>query len=96
MSLSDSDVTDIIIESSQNHPSVLKFKNKFYSDLNRFDFPQIKAPEVKKLSEETDVKKDKLSVDTNPTKLNKIGVDTIAEPLKLPRDFLEKFCRFFQ
>ena len=47
-SFNDSDVIDRIIKSYQNHPSVLKIKNKFGSDLNSFDFQQIKAPEVKK------------------------------------------------
>ena len=44
--LNDSDVIDRIINSYQNHPSVLKIKNKFYSDLNSFIFQQMKAPEV--------------------------------------------------
>ena len=39
-SLNDSDVIDRIIKSYQNHPSVLKIKNKFSSDLNSFDFQQ--------------------------------------------------------
>ena len=34
------------------HPSVLKIKNKFGSDLNSFDFQQTKTPEVKKLLKE--------------------------------------------
>ena len=41
-SLNDSDVIDRINKSYQNHPSVLKIKNKFGSDLNSFDFRQIK------------------------------------------------------
>ena len=47
--LNDSDVIDRVIELYQNHPGVLKIKGKFGSDLNRFDFQKIKAPEVKKL-----------------------------------------------
>ena len=47
-SLNDSDVIDRIIKSYQKHPSVLKIKNKFGSDLNSFDFQQITS-EVKKL-----------------------------------------------
>ena len=46
-SLNDSDVIDRIIKSYQNHPSVLKIKNKFGSGLNSSDFQQIKVPEVK-------------------------------------------------
>ena len=46
-SLNDSDVIDRIIKSYQNHPSVLKIKNKFGSDLNSFDFQQITTSEVK-------------------------------------------------
>ena len=79
-SLNDSDVIDRIIKSYQNHPSVLKIKNKFGSDLNSFDFQQIKAPEVKKLLEEIDIKK-AVGVDTIPPKLVKIGADIIKEPL---------------
>ena len=79
-SLNDSDVIDRIIKSYQNHPSVLKIKNKFGSDLNSFDFQQIKAPEVKKLLKEIDIKK-AVGVDTIPPKLIKIGADIIAEPL---------------
>ena len=37
-SLNDSDVIDRIIKSYQNHPSVLKIKSKFGSDLISFDF----------------------------------------------------------
>ena len=37
-SLNGSAVVDKIIKSYQNHPSVLKIKNKFGSDLNSFDF----------------------------------------------------------
>ena len=37
-SLNDSDVINRIIKSYQNHPSVLKIKNKFGSDLISFDF----------------------------------------------------------
>ena len=81
-SLSDSDVIGRIIKSYQNHPSVLKIKNKFGSDLNSFDFQQIKAPEVKKLLKEIDIKK-AVGVDTIPPKLIKIGADIIAEPLTL-------------
>ena len=79
-SLNDSDVIDRIIKSYQNHPSVLKIKNKFGSDLNSFDFQQIKAPEVKKLLKEIDIKK-AVGVDTIPPKLIKISADIIAEPL---------------
>ena len=64
-SLNDSDVIDRIIKSYQNHPSVLKIKNKFGSDLNSFDFQQIKASEVKKLLKEIDIKK-AVGVDTIP------------------------------
>ena len=59
---------------------MLKIKNKFGSDLNSFDFQQIKAPEVKKLLKEIDIKK-AVGVDTILPKLIKIGVDIIAEPL---------------
>ena len=68
------------MKSYQNHPSVLKIKNKFGSDLNSFDFQQIKALEVKKLLKEIDIKK-AVDVDTIPPKLIKIGADIIAEPL---------------
>ena len=78
--MNDSDVIDRIIKSYQNHPSVLKIKNKFGLDLNSFDFQQIKAPEVKKLLKEIDIKK-AVGVDTIPPKLIKIGADIIAEPL---------------
>ena len=71
-SLNDSDVIDRIIKSYQNHPSVLKIKNKFGSDLNSFDFQQI--------IKEIDIKK-AVGVDTIPPKLIKIGADIIAEPL---------------
>ena len=79
-SFNDSDLIDRIIKSYQNHPSVLKIKNKFGSDLNSFDFQQIKAPEVKKLLKEIDIKK-AVGVDTIPPKLIKIGADIIADPL---------------
>ena len=42
------DVIDRIIESYQNHPNVWKAKNKIGSDLNSFDFHEIKVPKVKK------------------------------------------------
>ena len=77
-SLNDSDVIDRIIKSYQNHPSVLKIKNKFGSDLNSFDFQQITS-EVKKLLKEIDIKK-AVGVDTIPPKLIKIGADIIEEP----------------
>ena len=79
-SLNDSDVIDRIIKSYQNHPSVLKIKNKFGSDLNSFDFQQITTSEVKKLVKEIDIKK-AVGVDTIPPKLIQIGADIIAEPL---------------
>lgn len=47
--LNDSDVVDRVIESYQNHLGMLKTKNKFGSDLNRFDSQKIKAPELKNL-----------------------------------------------
>ena len=59
---------------------MLKIKNKFGSDLNSFDFQQIKSPEVKKLLKEIDIKK-AVGVDTIPPKLIKIGADIIAESL---------------
>ena len=59
---------------------MLKIKNKFGLDLNSFDFQQIKAPEVKKLLKEIDIKKAE-GVDTIPPKLIKIGADIIEEPL---------------
>ena len=79
-SLNDSDVIDRIIKSYQNHPSVLKIKNKFGSDLSSFDFQQIKAPEVKKLLKEIDIKK-AVGVDTIPPKLIKIRAVIVAEAL---------------
>ena len=79
-SLNDSDVIDRITKSYQNHPSVLKIKNKFGSDFISFDFQQVKPPEVKKLLKEIDIKK-AVGVDTIPPKLIKIGADIIAEPL---------------
>ena len=69
-----------VIKSYQNHPSVLKSKNKFGSDSNSFDFQQIKAPEVKKLLKGIGIKK-AVGVDTIRPKLVKIGADIIAEPL---------------
>ena len=48
--------------------------------MNNNDFQQIKAPEVKKLLKEIDIKK-AVGVDTIPPKLIKIGADIIAEPL---------------
>ena len=78
-SLNDSNVIDRIIKSYQNHPTELKIKNKFGSDLNSFDFQQITS-EVKKLLKEIDIKK-AVGVDTIPPKLIKIDVDIIAEPL---------------
>ena len=62
-SLNDSDVIDRIIKSFQIHPSVLKIKKKFGSDLKSSNFQQIKAPEVKKLLKEIDIKK-AVGVDT--------------------------------
>ena len=59
---------------------MLKIKNKFGSDINSFDFQQIKAPQVKKLLKEIDIKK-AVGVDAIPPKLIKIGADIIAEPL---------------
>ena len=78
--LNDSDVIDRNITSYQNDPSMLKIKNKFGSDINSFDFQQMKATEVKKLLREIDVKK-AVGVDTITPKLIKIGADIIAEPL---------------
>ena len=46
-SLKNSDVIDRVIKSYQNHPSVLKIKNKFGSDSNSFDFQQLTIYEVK-------------------------------------------------
>ena len=43
-----SDVIGRIIKSYQNHSSVLKIKNKCGSNLNSFDFQQIKAPKLQK------------------------------------------------
>ena len=80
MSLNDSDVVDRIITSYQNHPSVLKMKNKHGSDLNSFDFQQITTSEVKKLLKEIGIKK-AVDVDTNPPKLAKICADIIPEHL---------------
>ena len=48
-SLNDSDIIDRIIKSYQNHPSVLKIKNKFGSNLNKFHFQQTATSEVKNL-----------------------------------------------
>ena len=73
-------LNDRIIKSYQNHPTVLKIKNKFGSDLNSFNFQQITTSEVKKLVKEIDIKK-AVGVDTIPPKLIKIDVDIIAEPL---------------
>ena len=84
-SLNDKDAINRIIKSYQNHPRVSKIKNKFGSDLNSFDFQQIKAPEVKKLLKEIDIKK-AVGVDTIPPKLIKIGADIIAEPLTQARN----------
>ena len=72
-------LNDRIIKSYQNHPTVLKIKNKFGSDLNSFNFQQITS-EVKKLVKEIDIKK-AVGVDTIPPKLIQIGADNIAEPL---------------
>ena len=74
-------LNDKIIESYENHPSGLTIKSRFFSDLNSFDFQQIKAPKVKKLLKEIDVKK-AVGVDTIPPKLIKIGAYIIAESLK--------------
>ena len=59
---------------------MLKIKCKFGSDLNSFDFQQIKAPEVKKLLKEVDVQK-AVRVNTIPPKSIKIDADIITEPL---------------
>ena len=59
---------------------MLKIKNKCGSDLNSFDFQQIKASDVKKLLKEIDFKK-AAGVDIISPKLIKIGADIIAEPL---------------
>ena len=79
-SLNDSDVIDRIIKSYQNHQSVLKIKSKIGSDLISFDFQQVKAPKVKKLLKEIDIKK-AVGADTIPPKLIKIGEYIIAKPL---------------
>ena len=79
-SLNDSDVIDRIIKSYQNHPSVLKSKSKFSSDITSFDFREIEATEIKKLLKEIDIKK-AVDVDTVPPKLIKTGGDIISEPL---------------
>ena len=78
--LNDSDVIDRIIISYQNHPSVLKIKNKFGPDFISFDFQQVKPPEAKRLLKEIDIKK-AVDVNTFPPKLIKIGEDIIAQPL---------------
>ena len=62
------DVIGRIIKSYQNHSSVLKIKNKCGSNLNSFDFQQIKATAVTKILKEIDLKK-------------AIGVDTIRPKL---------------
>ena len=59
---------------------MLKIKNKFGSDINSFDFQQIKTSKVKKFLKEIDIKK-AIGVDTIPPKMIKIGADIIAEPL---------------
>ena len=79
-SLNDSDAINRIIKSYQNHPSVLKIKSKFSSDLNSFDFREMEATEIKKLLKEIDIKK-AVNVDTIPSKLIKIGGDITSEPL---------------
>ena len=61
---------------------MLKIKSKSGSDLNSFDFQQIKAPEVKKLLKEVDVQKT-VRVNTIPQKLIKFDADIITEPLTL-------------
>ena len=75
--------------------SVLKIKNKFGSDLNSFDFQQIKYSEAKKLLKEVDIKK-AVGVDTIPPKLIKIGADIITETLTFQcsrrTQKLRKFC----
>ena len=53
--------------------------------MKSFNFQHIKSPEVKKISEKTNVKK-AVRVDRNPQKLNQTGADIIAEPLKLARN----------
>ena len=45
--LNGSDGLDRVIELYQNHLGMLKIKNNFGCNLNRFDFQKIKAPEVK-------------------------------------------------
>ena len=70
-SLNDSDSIDKTIESNQNRSILLKIKNEFESDLNSFDFQQIRGPEVKKFLKEMDVKK-AMVVDTIPPKLIKL------------------------
>ena len=72
--LNDNAVIDRISTSCQNHPSVLKIKSKIGSDLNDFDFEQIKPPEVKKILKEIYVKK-AVGVETVPPKLTKICAD---------------------
>ena len=47
--LNDNDVISRIIKLYQNVPGVLKIKNKSGSDLNSFDFQQIKTSEVTKI-----------------------------------------------
>ena len=70
MSLSDSTVTYRIIKSYQNYLSVLKIAAQKNKKANK------KAPEVKKLLKEIDLKK-AVGVDTIPSNLIKIGADII-------------------
>ena len=93
-SLNDSGVIERNNKSFQNHPNVLKIKDKFGSDLNSFDFQQMTTSEVKKLLKEIDIKK-AAGVDTIPPKLIKIGADIIAEPLTQASNKLLLALRYF-
>ena len=66
-SLNYSDVIDKTIKSYQSYPDVLKIKDEFGADLNSFDFQRIKAPEVRNLLKEIDIKK-AVGVDSIPQK----------------------------
>ena len=64
-------VIKVIIESCKSHPSILEISDRFSSSIINFMFQKTEISKVKKLLNETDIKK-VVDIDTIPPKLIKV------------------------
>ena len=64
-------VIKVIIESCKSHPSILEVSDRFSSSIINFTFQKMEISKVKKLLNETDIKK-VVDIVTVPPKLIKV------------------------